>query len=112
VALPLVIHGGTGIASESYPGLAEAGVAKVNFGTGLKQAYLEAVHHRAAGYRRALSPHEFLGMGGPDDVMIAGRTAVKREVMRLITLCGSIGRCKGDHATECENAATRALQIR
>lgn len=96
VAIPLVIHGGTGIASESYSGLAEAGVAKVNFGTGLKQAYLEAVQRGVAAYRRALSPHEFLGMGGPDDVMIAGREAVKREVIRLIELCGSKGGCKDD----------------
>jgi len=98
VTIPLVIHGGTGIASESYTGLVEAGVAKVNFGTGLKQEYLEAVQRGVAVYRRTLSPHEFLGMGGTDDVMIAGRTAVKREVMRLIALCGSNGRCKDDHA--------------
>lgn len=92
VAVPLVIHGGTGLALNTFPLLARFGVAKINFGTLLKQAYLEAVRGALVRYQPPGSPHEFLGLGGHEDVMAAGREAVKDEVQRLIRLCGSEGR--------------------
>ena len=96
VPVPLVIHGGTSLTHESYQSLAQVGVGKINFGTMLKQAYLDAIRRSLAKYRRPLSPHDFLGIGGPEDLMAAGKEAVKSEVMRLITLCGSKGRYKND----------------
>ena len=62
VPVPLVLHGGTGIAPESLRAAIGLGVAKVNFGTYLKQRYLEAV--RAALGRDCGDPHRLLGMGG------------------------------------------------
>ena len=89
VDIPLVLHGGTGIAEEFLREAIAIGVAKVNYGTGLKQRYLGAV-------RRALAtdeqnPHALLGMGGPDDVMVAGRRAV-REACSNVCRPGSAGR--------------------
>lgn len=90
VEVPLVLHGGTGIADDALHQAIAIGVTKVNYGTILKQRYLAAV-------RRALAndepnPHALLGMGGPEDVMVAGRSAVREAVLERITPLGSLGR--------------------
>ena len=90
VDIPLVLHGGTGIADASLRAAIAIGVAKVNYGTILKQRYLSAV-------RRALAseepnPHALLGMGGPEDVMVAGRRAVREAVLERLPALGSAGR--------------------
>ena len=90
VDAPLVLHGGTGIADNSLREAIAIGVAKVNYGTILKQRYLSAV-------RRALkseepNPHALLGMGGPEDVMIAGRCAVREAVLERMPTLGCMER--------------------
>jgi ketose-bisphosphate aldolase len=92
VPVPLVLHGGTSIPLERIEEYVRRGVAKINFGTGVKQAYLEAVRTKLAEYRHPMSPHAFLGIGGEEDVLAAGRDAVKRKVKELIKLCGGVGR--------------------
>jgi ketose-bisphosphate aldolase len=90
VPVPLVLHGGTGIAAESLRGAIALGVAKVNFGTYLKQRYLAAVG--AALGRDSPDPHRLLGIGGPEDAMIAGRLAVRDAALERIELLGSAGK--------------------
>jgi ketose-bisphosphate aldolase len=92
VEIPLVLHGGTGIPLELAPQCIQLGVAKVNFGTGLKQAYLAAVRENLAKYKEPMSPHPFLGMGGENDILIAGREAVKVEVAKLLRAFRSSGK--------------------
>ena len=92
VDIPLVLHGGTGIPLEQAPQCIELGVAKVNFGTGLKQAYLRAVAENLAHYKEPMSPHPFLGMGGEHDILIAGREAVKVETAKLLRAFRSSGK--------------------
>jgi ketose-bisphosphate aldolase len=92
VSVPLVVHGGTSIAHENLQALVGMGVAKFNFGTVLKQAYLDAVRDQLAQYERPMNPHAFLGMGGDRDIMVAGRDAVKCRVKELLQVCGSMGR--------------------
>ena len=96
VSVPLVVHGGTSLSAENLREMIALGVAKINFGTVLKQTYLEAVRASLTHYHKPLSPHEFLGKGGPEDIMTAGRHAVKEEVVRLIDICGAKGRVKHD----------------
>jgi len=86
VSVPLVLHGGTGIAADALREAIALGVAKVNYGTYLKQRYLEAI-------RRALktdisNPHELLGMGGDADILVAGRLAVRDAVLERIETLG------------------------
>jgi fructose/tagatose bisphosphate aldolase len=88
------LHGGTGIPLNEAGRCAELGVAKVNFGTGLKQAYLSALREKLAGYREPMSPHPFLGMGGEDDILMAGREAVKRKCQELLRAYGSAGKAE------------------
>jgi ketose-bisphosphate aldolase len=92
VEVPLVLHGGTGIPLELASRCIELGVAKVNFGTGLKQAYLAAIGKKLAKYKEPMSPHPFLGMGGENDLLVAGREAVKAEVAKLLRAYGSAGK--------------------
>jgi ketose-bisphosphate aldolase len=86
VPIPLVLHGGTGITAHSLHEAIRLGVAKVNYGTYLKQRYLQAI--RAALREQPGNPHELLGMGGPTDVMVAGRLAVRDAVLERIALLG------------------------
>lgn len=92
VNVPLVVHGGTGFPSESAADVISLGVTKFNFGTTLKQAYLAAVREKMAAYHEPMNPHLFLGMGGPEDIMVAGREAVKARVKELIQQYGFAGR--------------------
>jgi ketose-bisphosphate aldolase len=90
VAVPLVLHGGTGISRRSLQAAIGLGVAKVNYGTYLKQAYLEALS--SALRTEQSNPHELLGMGGPDDLMVAGRTAVREAVLSRLDWLGCCGK--------------------
>ncbi len=92
VKIPLVLHGGTGIPLNLARDCVRLGVAKVNFGTGLKQAYLEAIRQKLSAYQAPISPHPFLGMGGAQDILAAGGEAVKAEVKMLLRAYGSAGK--------------------
>ena len=90
VPVPLVLHGGTGITPASLRAAIALGVAKVNFGTYLKNRYLKVM-------RQALAcdlpdPHRLLGMGGPEDALVAGRLAVRDAVLERIELLGCCGK--------------------
>lgn len=88
VDVPLVVHGGTGFPVESAADAIRLGVTKFNFGTTLKQVYLAAVREKMAAYQEPMNPHLFLGMGGSEDIMVAGREAVKKRVKELIQKYG------------------------
>lgn len=90
VPVPLVLHGGTGISRSSLQAAIRLGVAKVNYGTYLKQRYLAAVRAALSEAEATRNPHELLGMGGPRDLLVAGRLAVRDAVRRLEWLgcCG------------------------
>ena len=90
VTIPLVLHGGTGIATDSLRAAITHGVAKVNYGTYLKQRTLAAV--RKALQSDVANPHELLGLGGDHDVMVAGRHAVRDAVLERIETLGCCGR--------------------
>jgi ketose-bisphosphate aldolase len=92
VNIPLVIHGGTGFPAELAGEVIKLGVAKFNFGTNLKQAYLAAVREALSAYAEPMNPHHYLGMGGDRDIMSAGRNAVKQKAKELILAYGYAGR--------------------
>jgi fructose/tagatose bisphosphate aldolase len=93
VSVPLVLHGGTGIAAHSLRAAIKRGVAKVNFGTYLKRRYLAAV--REAVSPEIDDPHRLFGIGGSEDVLAAGRLAVKNAVLERIDHLGCCGRAGG-----------------
>jgi ketose-bisphosphate aldolase len=90
VAVPLVLHGGSGIARESLKQAIALGVAKVNYGTYVKQRYLKAVIGALS--NKQSNPHELLGLGGEHDVLVAGRAAVREAVLERLPWLGCCGR--------------------
>jgi fructose-bisphosphate aldolase, class II len=90
VRIPLVLHGGTGISADSLRQAIGLGVVKVNYGTYVKQRYLRAI--RTMLDKQCPDPHRILGMGGADDLLVAGRHAVRDAVLERIDLLGCRGR--------------------
>lgn len=91
----LVLHGGTGIPLNDLRRAVALGVVKVNFGTYLKQAWLDVM--RAALAQGEENPHRLLGMGGPEDVLMRGRKAVKDAVLARLEPLGCIGMASAYH---------------
>ncbi len=89
VPVPLVLHGGTGIATDALKAAVGLGVAKVNYGTYLKQRYLSAL--RAALRFESADPHRLLGMGGSEDILGVTRAAVRDAVLERIEYLGCCG---------------------
>ncbi len=92
IEIPLVIHGGTGFPLQLAAEAIRFGVAKFNFGTALKQAYLQAIDKALKNYSAGSDPHPFLGIGGKKDIMVAGKEAVKKKVKELLAATGSAGK--------------------
>lgn len=95
VDVHLDLHGGSGIPAESLRAVIPLGVTKVCYGTYIKQRYLDTVR-KALGHDEP-NPHRLLGMGGRDDVLVAGRHAVRDAVLERIDVlgCSGRGRLKG-----------------
>ena len=72
VSIPLVLHGGTGIEESTLRDAVGLGVAKVNYGTIIKQRFLAAVRNSLNSNNE--NPHHLLGLGAmticwsPDDL--------------------------------------------
>ena len=90
VNVPLVLHGGSGIASGSLVQAIALGVAKVNYGTYLKQRYLATLGQTLA--TGDGNPHHLLGDGGSRDLVVLGREAVRDAVLERIELLGCCGK--------------------
>jgi fructose-bisphosphate aldolase class II len=82
VRIPLVIHGGTGLADEQYRKLISHGVAKINYYTALADAAGNRIRANARADTRA-------GYTG----LIRGiRDVIREEAERVLRLWGSAGR--------------------
>ena len=88
--IPLVLHGGTGIEDASLKAAIRLGVRKVNFGTYMKQKYLDAL--RGALSSTEPNPHALLGGGRETDVLVVGRAVIREAVLERIELLGCCGR--------------------
>lgn len=86
VNIPLGLHGGSGIDDASLQAAIRMGILKVNYGTYLKQRYLAAI--RKALDTDEVNPHRLLGMGEDQDVLVAGRLAVRQAVLERIEILG------------------------
>jgi ketose-bisphosphate aldolase len=89
VAVPLVLHGGSGISQADVREAIALGVVKINYGTYLKQSFLAAVRDAIASDLR--DPHRLLGLGGDKDIMVCGRRAVRDAVLDRIEWLGCCG---------------------
>lgn len=90
VDVPLVLHGGSGIAPDHLVKAISLGVTKVNYGTYIKQRYLAAL--RSAIDSDEPNPHALIGLGGSQDILIVGRRAVREAVLERLPLLNSAGK--------------------
>lgn len=93
IPVPLVLHGGTGIAEDSMKQAIELGMCKVNVGTVLKRVYLDEIKQYYNTHDlSSIDIHDIIGKGGRHDVFSQAREAVAAKVMELIKLFGSDGK--------------------
>lgn len=78
--------GGTGITAKSLSAAISLGVTKVCYGTYLKQRYLATLCKALSNGQG--NPHNLLGVGGAEDIMVAARIAVRDAVLERISLLG------------------------
>jgi ketose-bisphosphate aldolase len=92
VDVPLVLHGGSGIEPNSLSQAIASGVAKVNYGTYMKQRCLAAVRQTLAAADGDRNPHHLLGDGGNRDLTVVVRQAMRDAVLERIVLLGCCGK--------------------
>jgi fructose/tagatose bisphosphate aldolase len=92
VDVPLALHGGSGIAGKSLAEGIAVGVAKVNYGTYIKQRCLATIRRALTETNGNPNPHELLGGGGRTDLLVSVRRAVRDAVLERIGLLGCCGR--------------------
>jgi ketose-bisphosphate aldolase len=89
--LPLVLHGGTGIPAAAIGPAIARGVAKINYGTRLKEVFLAGMRDAVAALPETPYIHDVVGSHAPTDVLVAGQQRMRRLVGDLIRLYGSAG---------------------
>ncbi|MCJ7555768.1 MAG: hypothetical protein MUP90_02495, partial [Gammaproteobacteria bacterium] len=57
-----------------------------------KQAYFESLQAACRNVHEGYNPYKVIGSGLSEDVLMAGRVALQREVEELIQLFGSAGK--------------------
>ncbi len=86
VPVPLVIHGGTGFPAAAIPQAVGLGVAKVNFGTALKSAFLAGLADAVRTLPPHLSAHQTIGSRKETDVLQQAKLRLRDEIARRIRL--------------------------
>ncbi|MCP1108929.1 class II fructose-bisphosphate aldolase [Ohessyouella blattaphilus] len=85
IEIPLVLHGGTSISHEDLSKAASMGVAKVNFGTGMKRVALTAMkEYFAKNDVDKMDPNDVLGRGQEKDLMVIEQEAIMKYVEATI----------------------------
>ncbi len=90
--VPLVLHGGTGIPAAAIGPAIARGVAKVNYGTRLKQEFLAGVQAGLGALPTPLNIHTVIGSRDETDLLLQGQARVRRLLRELTELYGSAGR--------------------
>jgi fructose/tagatose bisphosphate aldolase len=95
VDLPLVLHGATSVRRDDLQEAVRRGVRKINVGSALKQACIEAMRKTLAALGPGYNPYDAVGSGLRDDVMVACRRAIQQVVDTYMRLFRSNGKADG-----------------
>lgn len=82
VAVPLVLHGSSGVPDPELAAAVRAGMTKINVATQLSKVYTAAIRDCLAADSAMVDPRRYGA---------AGRDAVAAEVTRLLTVIGGCG---------------------
>lgn len=86
VSVPLVIHGGTGFPESGCQRAISLGVAKINYGTALKRAFLTGLQEALGALPPRVHYHQVMGSRKEADVLQQGKLRMKEEVIRRMRL--------------------------
>jgi ketose-bisphosphate aldolase len=86
VPVPLVVHGGTGFPEDGIVQAIALGVAKINVGTVLKQAFLAGVTEAVQALPPRVNFQQVMGSRKEADVLQRGKARMREEVARRIRL--------------------------
>ncbi len=92
VHVPLVLHGGSGLAPSMVKPAAALGLAKINYGTRLKQSFLLGLREAIAQLPAKYSIHEHIGSKAAGDVLMRGKERLKEHIKTLMELYGCAGK--------------------
>lgn len=92
VPVPLVLHGGSGARDEQLGEAVVRGIRQVNYGTVLRQVFLEQLTDSLAGDWRSWDPHLLLGTGHQHDLMRPALGALSALVAAKCSVLGSSGK--------------------
>ena len=93
IDIPLVLHGGTGVAPDEMRKAIELGISKVNVGTVLKREYINAIRpFYLEKNLDTIDTHKTIGWGGEDDMISVGRQAIADKICEFIDLFGCAGK--------------------
>lgn len=85
ISVPLVLHGGTGIAFEELQEAIRLGVCKLNVGTILKRAYLDYIQSYLNDHDiKKMDPHNVIGRGGEEDMLCGAREAITGTILEFM----------------------------
>lgn len=91
VELPLVLHGATSVDDDAIRAGIKLGIRKINVGSALRRAFFDGMTRKLVEIGEDYNPYEVLGSGRKNDLMLAGKTAMKSVVKEKILLFGSAG---------------------
>jgi ketose-bisphosphate aldolase len=95
IPVPLVLHGGTGIAFDELEEAIRLGVCKVNVGTVLKRAYLDYIQSYLKDHNvKKMDPHNVIGRGGEEDMLCGAREAVTDVILGFMKILGCENKAK------------------
>ena len=100
VTVPLVLHGATSVDRDDLRAAIAKGVRKINVGSALKRAFVEAVREACQDLGDSYNPYEVIGSGLEADMLVRARLAVHEVVESYMNLFGSAGRAgssRGGH---------------
>lgn len=83
VAIPLVLHGTSGVPDEAVRECIQRGICKVNYATDLRIAFTKGVNEVLGQKPDTIDPKKYNAQG---------REEVKQYVMSKIKVCGSTGK--------------------
>ena len=95
IPVPLVLHGGTGIAFEDLKEAIRLGMCKVNVGTVLKRAYLDYIQSYLNDHNiEKMDPHNVIGRGGEEDMLCGAREAITDVILQFMKILGCENKAK------------------
>ena len=92
VSIPLVLHGGSGVADKAIREAIEHGISKIQVGSVLRKVFFDALKKKIGITDSSNDPHSFVGCGLETDILQAAKIAVRDVVKQKMFVYGSAGK--------------------